>query len=49
MVIQYTVTHTAQEILDNPDKFIESREVVSVAGRLMAKRRHRHKQVSVTL
>ena len=37
---KYTVTHTAQEILDNPDKFIESREVVSVAGRLMAKRRH---------
>lgn len=37
---KYTATHTAQEILDNPDKFIESGEVVSVAGRLMAKRRH---------
>ncbi len=37
---KYTASHTAKEILDNPDTFIESGEVVSVAGRLMAKRRH---------
>jgi len=37
---KYQATHTAKEILDNPDKFIASGETVIVAGRLMAKRRH---------
>ncbi len=36
---RYDITHSIKEILERPDDFIE-KEVVSVAGRVISKRRH---------
>lgn len=37
---RFEASHTAAQIHENPDKYIESGQEITVAGRLMAKRRH---------